>query len=97
MTYVRVDLAAFDPTRHDDIQRHHAEHALPSVRQLPGLRRYTLGIDQTTGRGIVVSEWDTRKQADELPETYGTEAVQQLTELGVTWEGCYIYDVAAEI
>jgi hypothetical protein len=89
--YVRVTPLTFDLTRKQEMQRFGEERILPLTRQLPGFRRYTLALDDASGRGVALSEWDELQQAQEY-RTAVASLLQEITDLGVTLETSQVYE-----
>jgi heme-degrading monooxygenase HmoA len=62
--YIRVTQGTNDPSRVDDVLALVRDAGLPAMRQQPGFRNAYVGVDRATGRGLVVSIWDTQEQAN---------------------------------
>jgi hypothetical protein len=83
--FIRVTTGRFDPQREADLLRWGEEQFLPALRQLPGFQGYHGGIDREAGRLVAVSVWETREQAEALPER-ASATIGQLAGLGVQME-----------
>ena len=83
--FIRVTTGRFDHQREADLLRWGGEELLPALRQLPGFQGYHGGLDREAGRIVAVSLWETREQADALPER-ASATLGQLAALGVQME-----------
>jgi hypothetical protein len=89
--YVRVTPLTFNPARKQELQRFVEERILPLTRQLSGFRRYTVALDDPSGRGVTLTEWDELQQAQEY-RTAVASVLQGVTDLGVTLETSQVYE-----
>jgi len=93
--YIRINQIRLDPSREQQARRFIEEHVVPAVRQLPGFRRYMVAGDLTTGRGILVSEWDDRDHAQALP-TAMAHLADGVASLGIEIEPGTVYEVLVQ-
>ena len=81
----RITPYRFDPARLEQVLRLTDEQLLPALRQRPGFRHYFGTGDRATGRGYVITIWETAEQADGLREALGA-VVAQFQALGLELE-----------
>ena len=93
--YVRVTPLSFDPAKTQEIKRFTDERILPLIRPLQGFRRYTSAFDQTTGRGVAISEWDDQQHAEGF-RTAVSSILPGIADLGVTLETSQVYEVLVQ-
>jgi hypothetical protein len=93
--YIRINQIRFDVSRVQQARRLTEEQVVPAVRQLPGFRRYVLSGELTAGRGALLSEWDTRDQAQALPAAMAYLA-EEVARLGIEIEPGTVYEVFVE-
>jgi len=93
--YVRVSQAHFDPSREQETLQFIEEQIVPAVRQLPGFRRYTAAGERTTGRGVLVTEWDDLEHAQALPSAL-SRLTQEGAHLGIQTELGQAYEVLVQ-
>jgi hypothetical protein len=74
------------------------EVGLPNMRQLPGFRNAYVGVDRATGKGVVVSIWDTQEQAN---FTVTPEFIARMQAIGISPDqavpGPVIYEVTDQV
>jgi hypothetical protein len=69
------------------------------MRQTPNFRHFYSAHDRATGRGVGISLWETREQAEGMhgwDEAQGSRIVRGLQNLGVQVEDAQILEVTAE-
>ena len=62
--YIRVNYGTCEPSRVDDVSAVLRDAGLPLMRQEAGFQNAYIGFNRETGRGVIVSMWDTQEQAD---------------------------------
>lgn len=61
--YARISRMQVSPERIGDIVDSFKNTALPAVRAMPGYAGSSLGVDESTGDGQVVTFWDSKESA----------------------------------
>jgi len=93
--YIRVTPLSFDPARKQEVKRFRKERIIPLTRHLTGFRRYTLALDEASGRGVTLTEWDDLKQAQEF-RTAIASLLQEVADLGITLETSQVYEALVQ-
>jgi hypothetical protein len=97
--YIRINTTRVDPSREQEFARFTEEQLIPAMRKTPNFRHFYAAHDRTTGRGVGISLWETREQAEGMhgwDEAMGSQIVQGLQSLGVQVEDVQILEVTAE-
>ncbi len=92
--FIRVTKAINDPSKLDEVLAVVREAGLTRMRESPGFRNASVGVDRATGGGVVVSTWDTLEQASFVNSP---EFVARLQSLGTQAEPSAIYEVTDQI
>jgi heme-degrading monooxygenase HmoA len=94
--FARVVRTTRAPERGDAMREEIQKRALPALRGMPGFQRaYWLG-DAESGRGMVITVWDS-KESVEASEEATTRLREQMTQAqGITIESVEVYEMFAE-
>jgi heme-degrading monooxygenase HmoA len=94
--YIRLQLARVDPSKVDEVAAIMRE-VLPTMKQRPGFQNAYIGAHRESGRGFVMTMWDTEEHASYTlgPEAAATGA--RLQALGVQGEPPVVYEVTDQI
>lgn len=76
-----------------------AEQQLPGARQQPGFKGYYLLTDAETGKLVIISLWETRKQMDAVTASAGPSGIrdQHNPATGLTAMQLETYEVTMHI
>jgi hypothetical protein len=98
--YIRVTQGAdVDPSRRDDVLAVIREVGLPTMRQQPGFQNVYVCRDHVTGRGAIISMWDTQEHASFDNREVAPEFVARIQALNLGNEPPVItvYEVTDQI
>jgi heme-degrading monooxygenase HmoA len=75
-----------------------AQEQLPGARQLPGFKGYYVLTDAGTGKCMVISLWETRKQMEAVAAGAGASGIRDegLPATGLTSLNLETYEVALQ-
>lgn len=94
LMYLRVARTRVEPSRIDEVRNLSAD-LQTALQQLPGFQTLYSGIDRSSGRGVIVSVWDTEEHAQFSREALGT-VLSRSQDIGLTLEAPEIYDVLTQ-
>jgi heme-degrading monooxygenase HmoA len=75
-----------------------ARQQLPGASQMPGFSRYYLLTDAETGKGLMISLWETREQMDAVTAAAGESGIhtEDLPATGLTELRLETYEVSMQ-
>ncbi len=83
-----------DPSKREEVLRLVDENVVPALQQMPGFKGYLALYDEHSGRGLAVTLWETKDQADSLGTTSaGRDLLLRFEDLGMAFETPEIYEV----
>ena len=89
--YMRVTRTRIEPSKYDEGMRL-AEDVLAAGRTLPGFQGLYAAGDRSSGRGMVVTLWDTQEHANFSRDALG-DVIQRAQALQMQMEAPEIYEV----
>jgi hypothetical protein len=89
--FIRVTTGRADPGRKEEITKWGNERLVPALRKLPGFKGYHGGADPQSGRVVAVTLWETREQAEGLPEAAG-DLLAELSGMGVSMDAHQVFE-----
>src|SRR2546421_669931 len=92
--YTRVVKLQVEPAQGDEGIKAWTEGVLPVLKRQPGFLGVTLVGDRETGRGLVVSYWETERAMAEAREQVRPEAIKVMSATGGTIGADDTYEVA---
>jgi hypothetical protein len=98
---VRISKGRFGADKADDVQRllQESESSLrPAITALPGLVRYYVGLDRSTGTMTNTSVWDSREHAMAMASLKAMLELRSVFEVaGVEFESITNHEVLWEL
>jgi heme-degrading monooxygenase HmoA len=97
--YARVTPSRLpEPGKREEARHLIDEVVVPALRQLPGFRGYLALADPAADRGLAITLWDTREQAETFRSTAAAREVLTKAEaLGYRFETPETYEVIRQV
>ena len=95
--FARVTTVQGSPDRVDEAARRIQEHAIPSVRQLPGFKGAYWLADRRTGKGLAVGLWESEEAMRASEAMIAQSRRESMEAIGATIQSVEEYEVIAQV
>jgi len=80
--YTRVTTGRYDSVRIEEVQTLVTTAVLAAAQRLPGFKSYNGALDRKGNRLVVITTWETEKQAHAFRDLLGADLMKQIQDVG---------------